>query len=40
MNINYTWRKADRSEVIENLLDEKLDKLEITKQNKQNIFHS
>ena len=28
MNINYTWRKADRSEVIENLLDEKLSKLE------------
>ena len=28
MNINYTWRKADKSEVIENLLDEKLDKLE------------
>ncbi|MES2204079.1 MAG: ribosome-associated translation inhibitor RaiA [Pseudomonadota bacterium] len=28
MNINYTWRKADKSEVIENFLNEKLNKLE------------
>ena len=28
MNINYTWRKADRSDAIEDLLDEKLEKLE------------
>lgn len=28
MNIHYTWRNADKSEIIENLLSEKLNKLE------------